>query len=85
MAEHTPQFDPVPEAIAAIAPSWWQFILLVIALYIVLGTFLTPSEIIPMRPLRKRSREFSAFISTITPVRLSGTSTAFAWKLKVSP
>ena len=38
----------------------------------------TPSEIVPMRPLRKRSREFSAFISTITPVRLSGTSTAFA-------
>jgi len=36
----------VAEAIAAIAPSWWQFILLVIVLYIVLGTFLTPSEII---------------------------------------
>jgi tripartite ATP-independent transporter DctM subunit len=36
----------VAESIAAIAPSWWLFILLVIGLYIVLGTFLTPSEII---------------------------------------
>jgi C4-dicarboxylate transporter DctM subunit len=36
----------VAEAIAAIAPEWWLFILLVIVLYIVLGTFLTPSEII---------------------------------------
>jgi C4-dicarboxylate transporter DctM subunit len=36
----------VAEAIAAIAPSWWLFIILVIGLYIVLGTFLTPSEII---------------------------------------
>ena len=36
----------VAEAIAAIAPSWWLFILLVIGLYILLGTFLTPSEII---------------------------------------
>ena len=36
----------VAEAIAAIAPSWWLFILLIIALYIMLGTFLTPSEII---------------------------------------
>ena len=33
-------------AIAAIAPEWWVFILLVILLYLVLGTFLTPSEII---------------------------------------
>jgi hypothetical protein len=29
--------------------------------------------------------EFSAFISTITPVLLPGTSTAFAWNLNVSP
>ncbi len=36
----------VAEAIAAIAPQWWVFILLVIALYLILGTFLTPSEII---------------------------------------
>jgi C4-dicarboxylate transporter DctM subunit len=36
----------VAEAIAAIAPHWTLFILLVIALYLVLGTFLTPSEII---------------------------------------
>jgi C4-dicarboxylate transporter DctM subunit len=36
----------VAEAIAAIAPEWWLFILLVIVLYILLGTFLTPSEII---------------------------------------
>ena len=33
-------------AIASIAPAWWIFILLVIVLYIFLGTFLTPSEII---------------------------------------
>ena len=33
-------------AIALIAPAWWVFILLVIVLYIFLGTFLTPSEII---------------------------------------
>jgi hypothetical protein len=45
----------------------------------------TPSAIVPMRPAEKRSREFSAFINTITPVRLSGTSTALAWKLNVSP
>ena len=38
-----------------------------------------------MRPAGKRSSEFSAFINTITPVRLPGTSTAFAWKLNVSP
>jgi tripartite ATP-independent transporter DctM subunit len=36
----------VAEAIAAIAPSWWMFIVLVILLYLLLGTFLTPSEII---------------------------------------
>src|SRR5919109_3879034 len=36
----------VAEAIAAIAPEWWLFIVLVIVLYLFLGTFLTPSEII---------------------------------------
>jgi C4-dicarboxylate transporter DctM subunit len=36
----------VAAAIAAIAPQWWLFIMLVIVLYLVLGTFLTPSEII---------------------------------------
>ena len=36
----------VAEAIASISPSWWLFIVLVMGLYIVLGTFLTPSEII---------------------------------------
>jgi tripartite ATP-independent transporter DctM subunit len=36
----------VAEAIAAIAPSWWLFLVLIMALYIMLGTFLTPSEII---------------------------------------
>ncbi|MGE0718181.1 MAG: TRAP transporter large permease [Alphaproteobacteria bacterium] len=36
----------VAEAIAAIAPHWTLFILLVIFLYLLLGTFLTPSEII---------------------------------------
>ena len=36
----------VATAIAAIAPEWWMFIVLVIFLYIILGTFLTPSEII---------------------------------------
>ena len=29
-----------------VAPTWWLFMMLVIALYIFLGTFLTPSEII---------------------------------------
>ena len=29
-----------------IAPEWWLFITLIIVLYLVLGTFLTPSEII---------------------------------------
>jgi tripartite ATP-independent transporter DctM subunit len=36
----------VAEAIAAVAPEWWGFLLMVIVLYIMLGTFLTPSEII---------------------------------------
>jgi len=36
----------VADAIAAIAPSWWLFLILIMALYLVLGTFLTPSEII---------------------------------------
>lgn len=36
----------VAEAIAAISPSWWMFLVLVMALYVMLGTFLTPSEII---------------------------------------
>ncbi len=36
----------VAEAIAAIAPSWWLFLVLIMGLYLILGTFLTPSEII---------------------------------------
>jgi tripartite ATP-independent transporter DctM subunit len=36
----------VAEAIGAIAPTWWIFISVVILLYVCLGTFLTPSEII---------------------------------------
>jgi len=36
----------VAESIAAIAPHWSLFIFLIIALYLLLGTFLTPSEII---------------------------------------
>lgn len=36
----------VASAIAAMTPAWWVFIILVILLYLVLGTFLTPSEII---------------------------------------
>jgi len=36
----------VASAIAAMAPAWWVFIILVIVLYLILGTFLTPSEII---------------------------------------
>jgi tripartite ATP-independent transporter DctM subunit len=36
----------VAEAIAAISPEWWMFVALVIVLYLILGTFLTPSEII---------------------------------------
>jgi C4-dicarboxylate transporter DctM subunit len=36
----------VAEAIAVIAPEWWLFLILIILLYLLLGTFLTPSEII---------------------------------------
>jgi C4-dicarboxylate transporter DctM subunit len=36
----------VAEAIGTIAPSWWGFMTLIIVLYVFLGTFLTPSEII---------------------------------------
>ncbi len=36
----------VAEAIAVIAPEWWLFLILIILLYLILGTFLTPSEII---------------------------------------
>ena len=36
----------VAAAIAAIHPAWWMFIILIIILYLMLGTFLTPSEII---------------------------------------
>ena len=36
----------VATAIAAMTPAWWVFIILVIILYLILGTFLTPSEII---------------------------------------
>jgi C4-dicarboxylate transporter DctM subunit len=36
----------VAESIAALSPSWWLFLILIMALYIMLGTFLTPSEII---------------------------------------
>ena len=36
----------VASAIAAMTPAWWVFIILVILLYLILGTFLTPSEII---------------------------------------
>ena len=36
----------VAESIATIAPHWWLFIMMVIVLYLILGTFLTPSEII---------------------------------------
>ncbi|HEV8617534.1 MAG TPA: TRAP transporter large permease [Methylomirabilota bacterium] len=36
----------VAETITAFAPTWWLFISFVIILYIFLGTFLTPSEII---------------------------------------
>jgi C4-dicarboxylate transporter DctM subunit len=32
--------------IASLGPSWWLFLLLCIVLYLILGTFLTPSEII---------------------------------------
>jgi C4-dicarboxylate transporter DctM subunit len=36
----------VAEAIGLIAPTWWLFMAVVIVLYVFLGTFLTPSEII---------------------------------------
>jgi tripartite ATP-independent transporter DctM subunit len=36
----------VANSIAALGPSWWTFLLLIILLYVALGTFLTPSEII---------------------------------------
>ncbi|MEZ5856854.1 MAG: TRAP transporter large permease [Hyphomicrobiaceae bacterium] len=36
----------VAQSIAMLSPSWWLFLMLVSVLYLVLGTFLTPSEII---------------------------------------
>jgi tripartite ATP-independent transporter DctM subunit len=36
----------IAELLGAVAPTWWLFLTLVIVLYIFLGTFLTPSEII---------------------------------------
>jgi C4-dicarboxylate transporter DctM subunit len=36
----------VAEAIQSVAPTWWLFMIFVIFLYIFLGTFLTPTEII---------------------------------------
>ena len=36
----------VASSIAAMTPAWWVFILMIIFLYLILGTFLTPSEII---------------------------------------
>jgi tripartite ATP-independent transporter DctM subunit len=36
----------VAETIGTIAPTWWLFMAVVIVLYVFLGTFLTPSEII---------------------------------------
>ena len=36
----------VAEAVATVAPTWWLFLVVVIVLYLFLGTFLTPSEII---------------------------------------
>jgi C4-dicarboxylate transporter DctM subunit len=36
----------VAEAIGVVAPTWWLFMMFVIVLYVFLGTFLTPSEII---------------------------------------
>jgi len=36
----------VAEAIQSVAPTWWLFMIFVIFLYVFLGTFLTPSEII---------------------------------------
>ena len=36
----------IAASIAAMSPAWWVFIILIILLYLILGTFLTPSEII---------------------------------------
>jgi C4-dicarboxylate transporter DctM subunit len=36
----------VATAIQSVAPTWWLFMILIIVLYLFLGTFLTPSEII---------------------------------------
>jgi C4-dicarboxylate transporter DctM subunit len=36
----------VAEAIQSVAPTWWLFMIFVILLYVFLGTFLTPTEII---------------------------------------
>jgi tripartite ATP-independent transporter DctM subunit len=36
----------IASAIAAMTPAWWVFIIMIIILYLILGTFLTPSEII---------------------------------------
>jgi C4-dicarboxylate transporter DctM subunit len=36
----------VADAISTFAPTWWLFLMVVIVLYVGLGTFLTPSEII---------------------------------------
>ncbi|MGH7307934.1 MAG: TRAP transporter large permease [Candidatus Rokuibacteriota bacterium] len=36
----------VANAIGIVAPTWWLFMMFVIVLYVFLGTFLTPSEII---------------------------------------
>jgi C4-dicarboxylate transporter DctM subunit len=36
----------VAEAVATVAPTWWLFLVVVMVLYLFLGTFLTPSEII---------------------------------------
>jgi C4-dicarboxylate transporter DctM subunit len=36
----------VAAAIQSVAPTWWLFMVLIIVLYLFLGTFLTPSEII---------------------------------------
>jgi len=38
--------DQIAHSIQALGPSWWMFMIMIIVLYIVLGTFLTPSEII---------------------------------------
>jgi tripartite ATP-independent transporter DctM subunit len=36
----------VAEGLTSVAPTWWIFLILVIFLYVLLGTFLTPSEIL---------------------------------------